>query len=111
MYVFKASKGFSYSSDIKNHVSVSGGDFWKAETDGETASLRVFVNFSASTIDNVSLTIKSLNEHNTLSDLKCGYDPSSKMTLTDFFVCKGLNNTSDEIKDKTHHMTLIRIIW
>ena len=100
MYVFKASKGFSYSSDIKNHVSVSGGDFWKAETDGETASLRVFVNFSASTIDNVSLTIKSLNEHNTLSDLKCGYDPSSKMTLTDFFVCKGLNNTSDEIKDK-----------
>ena len=100
MYVFKASKGFSYSSDIKNNVSVSGGDFWKAETDGGTTSLRVFVNFPASTIDNVSLTIKSLNEHNTLSDLKCGYDPSSKMTLTDFFVCKGLNNTSDEIKDK-----------
>lgn len=100
MYVFKASKGFSYSSDIKNNVSVSGGDFWKAETVGGTTSLRVFVNFPASTIDNVSLTIKSLNEHNTLSDLKCGYDPSSKMTLTDFFVCKGLNNTDDVIEDK-----------
>ena len=100
MYVFKASKGFSYSSDIKNNVSVSGGDFLKAETVDGTTSLRVFVNFPASTIDNVSLTIKSLNEHNTLSDLKCGYDPSSKMTLTDFFVCKGLNNTDDVIKDK-----------
>jgi len=52
-------------------------------------------------IDKVSLTVKSLNERKTLSDMVCGYDPSNRMTLTDFFVCKGLNNTSDMIKDKT----------
>ena len=51
-------------------------------------------------IDKVSLNIKSLNERKTLSDLECGYDPSSKMTLTDFVVCKGLNNTTDKIEGK-----------
>ena len=44
MYVFTANKGFSYSLDIKNNVSVSGGDFWKADTFGRTDTLRVFVN-------------------------------------------------------------------
>lgn len=101
MYVFNTNAGFSFSNNIEENVTVTGGDFWKADRFGNrTDILRVFVTFPASTIDNVSLTIKSLNEHNTLSDLECGYDPSSKMTLTDFFVCKGLNNTSDEIKDK-----------
>ena len=51
-------------------------------------------------IDKVSLNIKSLNKRKTLSDLECGYDPSSKMTLTDFVVCKGLNNTTDKIEGK-----------
>ena len=51
-------------------------------------------------IDKISLNIKSLNERKTLSDLECGYDPSSKMTLTDFVVRKGLNNTTDKIEGK-----------
>ena len=51
MYVFKANEGFSFSSDsflpdVKKNVSVTGGDFWKADTfDGRTDILRVFVNF------------------------------------------------------------------
>ena len=51
-------------------------------------------------IDKVSLNIKPRDERNTLLDLKCGYDPSGRMTLTDFFVCKGVNNTSDVIENK-----------
>ena len=106
MYVFKANEGFSFSPDsflpdVKKNVSVSGGDFWKADTfGGLTNTLRVFVNFPSCEIDEVSLNIKSLDESKTLSDLECGYDPSSSMTLTDFFVCKGLKNTSDEIEAK-----------
>ena len=51
-------------------------------------------------IDNASLTVKSLNERKTLSDLACSYSPNNKMVLNNFFVYKGLNNTSDTIKDK-----------
>ncbi|MBC8585811.1 hypothetical protein [Youxingia wuxianensis] len=51
-------------------------------------------------IDNASLTVKSLNERKTLSDLACSYSPNNKMVLDNFFVYKGLNNTSDTIKDK-----------
>ena len=101
MYVFNTNAGFSFSNNVEENVTVTGGDFWEADRFGNrTDILRVFVTFPASTIDNASLTVKSLNERKTLSDLECGYDPSSKMTLTDFFVCKGLNNTSDTIKDK-----------
>ena len=104
MYVFKANKGFSFSSDsflpeIKKNVSVSGGDFWKADTfGGRTDILRVFVNFPACTIDNASLTIKSPNERRTLSDLECSYSPNNKMVLDNFVVFKGLNNQSDMIE-------------
>ena len=101
MYVFEANEGFSYSSDIKNNVSVSGGDFWKADTFGGTTILRVFVNFPASAIDKVSLTIKPENERKTISDLACSYSPESGMTLKNFSVYKGLNSTSDTITDKT----------
>ena len=100
MYLFTLKEGFSLASNIGNKVSVTGGDFWMADTLGGTTQLRVFVNFPSCEIDEVSLNIKSLDESKTLSDLECGYDPSNRMTLTDFFVCKGLNNTSDEIKDK-----------
>ena len=101
MYVFKANEGFSYSPNIMDNVTVTGGDFWEADTfGGSTNMLRVFVNFPSCEIDEVSLNIKSLDESKTLSDLECGYDPSNRMTLTDFYVCKGLKNTSDEIKDK-----------
>ena len=50
-------------------------------------------------IDKVSLNIKSPNERKTLSDLECGYSPNNKMVLSNFIVCKGLNNTSDKIED------------
>ena len=101
MYVFRPEGGFGFSGNIAENVSVSGGDFWKADTfGGLTNTLRVFVNFPSCEIDEVSLNIKSLDESKNLSDLECGYDPSNRMTLTDFYVCKGLNNTSDEIKDK-----------
>ena len=101
MYLFTANEGFSYSPNIMDNVSVTGGDFWKADNlGGRTDTLRVFVSFPSCEIDEVSLNIKSLDESKTLSDMVCGYDPSNRMTLTDFFVCKGLNKTSDEIKDK-----------
>ena len=100
MYVFRPEGGFGFSDNIAENVTVTGGDFWMADRFGSTDILRVFVNIPASTIDKVSLTVKSPNERRTLSDLECGYDPSSKMTLTDFSVYKGLNNTSDTIKGK-----------
>ena len=101
MYVFEANEGFSYSSDIKNNVSVSGGDFWKADGFGGTTILRVFVNFPACTIDNAKLTIKSPNERRTLSDLECSYSPNTKMVLDNFVVFEGLNNQWDKIEDQT----------
>ena len=101
MYVFEANEGFSYSSDIKNNVSVSGGEFWKADGFGGTTILRVFVNFPACTIDNASLTIKSPNERRTLSDLECSYSPKNKMVLDNFVVFEGLNNQWDKIEDQT----------
>ena len=105
MYVFKANEGFSFSTDSSSltdvNVSVSGGDLWKADSfGGLTDTLRVFVYFPPSTIDNVSLTIKSQNERKALSDLECSYSPNSKMVLANFYVYKGLKKTSNEIKDK-----------
>ena len=64
MYVFKANEGFSFSSDsflpdVKKNVSVTGGDFWKADTfDGRTDILRVFVNFPR---EEVPHSIKIIN--------------------------------------------------
>ena len=58
------------------------------------------MNFPASTIDKVSLSIKPENKRTTLSDLACSYSPASGMTLSNFTVYKGLYNTSDVIKDK-----------
>ena len=102
MYVFRANEGFSFSTDSSLtdvNVTVTGGDFWKADNlGGETNKLRVFVNIPASTIDEVSLTIKPENERTTISDLACSYSPAGGMTLTNFIVCKGLNNTSDKIE-------------
>ena len=101
MYVFTAKEGLSYSPDIKNHVSVSGGNFWKADTFSSTDILRVFVNLPAiAPIDNASLTIKSQNERRTLSDLECSYTPNDKMVLDNFTVFKGLNNPWDRIENQ-----------
>ena len=101
MYVFRANtdEGFKFSTEATKNVTVTGGDFWMADTyGGTTNAIRVFVNIPASTIDKVSLNIKSLNERKILSDLACSYSPAGGMTLTNFNVYKGLNNTSDKIE-------------
>ena len=102
MYVFYSNANFSFSNNIEDNVTVTGGDFWKADSfGGLTNTLRVFVNFPASAIDKVSLTIKPEDERKTISDLACSYSPESGMTLNNFSVYKGLNSTSDKITDKT----------
>ena len=102
MYVFYSNDDFSFSNNIEDNVTVTGGDFWKADSfGGLTNTLRVFVNFPASAIDKVSLTIKPEDERKTISDLACSYSPESGMTLKNFSVYKGLNSTSDKITDKT----------
>ena len=104
MYVFKLYTGYSFSKNLKENtkenVTITGGDFWKADTFGGSDTLRVYVNFPASTIDKISLTIKPENERTTISDLKCSYSPAGGMTLTNFNVYKGLKDTSDRIEDK-----------
>jgi len=99
MYVFRANEGFKFSTEATKNVTVTGGDFWMADTyGGTTNAIRVFVTFPASTIDKVSLTIKPENERTTISDLACSYSPAGGMTLTNFNVYKGLNNTTDKIE-------------
>ena len=99
MYVFRANEGFKFSTEATKNVTVTGGDFWMADTyGGTTNAIRVFVNIPASTIDKVSLTIKPKDERTKISDLACSYSPAGGMTLTNFNVYKGLNNTSDKIE-------------
>ena len=99
MYVFTTKEGFSFASNIEENVSISGGDFWMADDfGGLTNKLRVFVNFPSCEIDKVNLTIKPKDERTKISDLACSYSPAGGMTLTNFNVYKGLNNTSDKIE-------------
>ena len=101
MYVFRANtdEGFKFSTEATKNVTVTGGDFWMADTyGGTTNAIRVFVNIPASTIDKVNLTIKPKDERTKISDLACSYSPAGGMTLTNFNVYKGLNNTSDKIE-------------
>ncbi len=101
MYVFRANtdEGFKFSTEATKNVTVTGGDFWMADTyGGTTDAIRVFVNIPASTIDKVSLNIKPKDERTKISDLACSYSPAGGMTLTNFNVYKGLNNTSDKIE-------------
>ena len=51
-------------------------------------------------INTVSLTVEPLINREMISDLACSYSPSSKMTLSNFNVYTGQNNTSDVIEDK-----------
>ncbi len=64
MYVFKKKDGFSFSRDVENHVTVSGGEFLKADQmGGKKGLLRVFVNFPGNTpIDSVTLDVPKLKE-------------------------------------------------
>ena len=59
MYVFKKKDGFSFSSDVEKHVTVSGGEFWEADQmGGKKGLLRVFVNFPR---EEVPHSIKIIN--------------------------------------------------
>ena len=49
-------------------------------------------------INAVSLTVGPLITREMISDLACSYSPSIKMTLTNFNVYNGLNNTTDKIE-------------
>ena len=51
-------------------------------------------------INTVSLTVEPLITREMISDLACSYSPSNKMTLSNFIVYKGRDNTSDKIEDK-----------
>ena len=83
MYVFTAKDGFSYSPDIKNHVSVSGGNFWKADTFGRTDILRVFVNFPGATpIDSVTLNVPELKVGDTSGDFTLSGTNTGVSTVT-----------------------------
>ena len=64
MYVFYSNADFSFSNNIEDNVTVTGGDFWKADSfGGLTNTLRVFVNFPGATpIDSVTLNVPKLSE-------------------------------------------------
>ena len=70
MYVFKKKDGFSFSRDVENHVTVSDGEFWKADQmGGKKGLLRVFVNFPGATpIDSVTLNVPKLKVGDTPGD-------------------------------------------
>ena len=101
MYVFKKKDGFSFSSDVEKHVTVSGGEFWKADQmGGKKGLLRVFVNFPSSSNPNrvkeVSMTMKSKGDFKTIEDLKCqSFTPADKLELVNQAFYMGLKDTSN----------------
>ena len=67
--------------------------------DGTSLTDSVYITDDVSEkINAVSLTVGPLITREMISDLACSYSPSIKMTLTNFNVYKGLNNTSDKIE-------------
>ena len=97
MYYFETSPSYRFADTALSQVFVSGGDFWKADDlGGSTNKLRVFVNFPAGEIDEVSLTIKPKDERTKISDLgDISYSPDSEMELKGCTVYKGLRTTSN----------------
>ena len=101
MYVFKKKDGFSFSRDVEKHVTVSGGEFWKADQmGGKKGLLRVFVNFPSSSNPNrvkeVSMTMKSKGDFKTIEDLKCqSFTPADKLELVNQAFYMGLKDTSN----------------
>ena len=101
MYVFKKKDGFSFSRDVEKHVTVSGGEFWKADQMGGTKGLlRVFVNFPSSSNPNrvkeVSMTMNSKGDFKTIEDLKCqSFVPADKLELVNQAFYMGLKDTSN----------------
>ncbi len=109
MYVFKKKDGFSFSRDVEKHVTVSGGEFWKADQmGGKKGLLRVFVNFPSSSNPNrvkeVSMTMNSKGDFKTIEDLKCqSFVPADKLELVNQMFFAGLKDTANEhtIQDLT----------
>ena len=67
--------------------------------DGTSLTDSVYITDDVSEkINAVSLTVGPLITREMISDLACSYSPSIKMTLTNFNVYKGLNNTTDKIE-------------
>ena len=101
MYVFKKKDGFSFSRDVEKHVTVSGGEFLKADQmGGKKGLLRVFVNFPSSSNPNrvkeVSMTMKSKGAFKTIEDLKCqSFTPADKLELVNQAFYMGLKDTSN----------------
>ena len=107
MYVFKKKDGFSFSSDVEKHVTVSGGEFWKADQmGGKKGLLRVFVNFPSSSnpnrVNEVSMTMNSKGDFKTIEDLKCqSFVPADKLKLVKQMFFAGLKDTANEITNLT----------
>ena len=98
MYVFKKKDGFSFSRDVENHVTVSGGEFWKADQmGGKKGLLRVFVNFPAASaagqvVKTVTIQVKPQAERTKLEDFDCqSYTPTDSMGNPARFLREGLN--------------------
>ena len=69
VYVFTANEGFKFSTEAKKNVTVTGGEFWMADTLGRTDILRVFVNFPRATpIESVTLNVPKLKVGDTSGD-------------------------------------------
>ena len=98
MYTFEAGRSYSFADTVENQVSVSGGDFWKADIlDGSTKKLCVFVNFPSNQVKEVSMTMKSKGDFKTIEDLKCqSFVPDDKLELVNQMFFAGLKDTSNE---------------
>ena len=70
MYVFRANEGFKFSTEATKNVTVTGGDFWMADTyGGTTNAIRVFVTFPGATpIESVTLNVPELKVGDTPGD-------------------------------------------
>ena len=70
MYVFRANEGFKFSTEATKNVTVTGGNFWMADTyGGTTNAIRVFVTFPGATpIESVTLNVPELKVGDTSGD-------------------------------------------
>ena len=70
MYVFRANEGFKFSTEATKNVTVTGGNFWMADTyGGTTNAIRVFVTFPGATpIESVTLNVPELKVGDTPGD-------------------------------------------
>ena len=98
MYVFYSNADFSFSNNIEDNVTVTGGDFWKADSfGGLTNTLRVFVNFPAASaagqvVKTVTIQVKPQAERTKLEDFDCqSYTPTDSMGNPAHFLREGLN--------------------